>query len=503
MLSLVATVGSTVLAPFADALLRDRPRGEAFADGLLQVVVGGILLLDVVPAGLEAAGWPALVALGLGALAGVAYHDGERALAGVALAGLALHGLTDGAALATPSDGVGGSLAAAVVLHTLPVALAVWRVAVGRGGPRLGWALLALTVGCTLTGYVATGRLLAGSTPAVLGIAQCALAGALLHVLGHLGGVDGRTGRASGWGAVVGAGLVALAQEHGGSGLALAGAIAPGLVCGYAAAGLAHASLPRWFDAPGIAGRRIATVCVGLPVLGWAVTAILVAAEACASWASGRGGGPGVHLHPPAPHGGLPDRARRGAVFALAVVDRTAVWVVAGVVASAWVGPAVGPGGLAGVPSAVQIVVGAAVGLALDVSAVGAAPLAATLVAFGATHGAIVAWLVLAPLGEPRFARVGASGWAAAGYGAAAAAVAILVGLGVDGGWSAFGRVRIPDVAGSGAVSLAALVVLAGLYASTLVRHGPAGFVAPLAPARGPAADVPRRPHAHRPDAAQ
>lgn len=205
MLYLALTLGTTAAAPLTDKLLRAHPRAESLIDALLQVWIAGILLLHAIPHALQEGGALALAALLAGGVLGLASHRGERTLVGLALVGLLLHGLTDGAALATEAH-----LSVAVVLHTLPVALAVWRIASIRSRSA-GISALLLTMIATLAGFVATDYALAGSEGALFAAMECLIAGILLHVIGHLS--PSRYTPASGIGAVIG-GAIALLQAR-------------------------------------------------------------------------------------------------------------------------------------------------------------------------------------------------------------------------------------------------------------------------------------------------
>lgn len=258
MPTLLLSLLAMAVAPLADRALGGRPRTAGFVDGLIQAVVGGILLVHVLPFGLAEAGWPALLALGGGAIVGLLAHripNGERSVGVLAVLALLLHAGIDGAALAAP-DAHGehageGLLAWAVVLHTLPVGLATWRISAQRGGRPFAVGLLFATALVTVVGWFAADRVLAGASPAALGLAQCAVAGALLHVLGHAG--EGLPRRPAGWGALVGVGIVFAAGNleegeagAGGALLALFLACAPIMLLGYLlAVALRALSAPR------------------------------------------------------------------------------------------------------------------------------------------------------------------------------------------------------------------------------------------------------------------
>lgn len=206
MVPLLLALLALGLAPPLDWVLRGRAHAQGFADGFSQVAVAGLLLAHVVPAGFAVAGWPALLALAVGLVLGVVAHrlpQGERAAEAVAALGLLLHAGLDGAGLRA-----GGALGWSVVLHTFPVGLATWRITRERRDTRAAVVLLALCGGVTAGGFAATAAIVSGSSPTVLGVIQCLAAGALLHVLTHLGERAPRG--ATAWGAVAGVALVVL-----------------------------------------------------------------------------------------------------------------------------------------------------------------------------------------------------------------------------------------------------------------------------------------------------
>ncbi len=212
MTALVLALVALGVAPLLDRALQGRPLAEGFADGFSQVAVAGLLLAHVVPAGCAAAGWPALGALVAGVVLGVVAHRlprGEDTAEVVAALALLLHAGLDGAGLRA-----GGVLGWTVVLHTLPVGLATWRITRERRGQRAAAVLLALCGAVTVVGFLATGLVVTGASPAVLGVVQCLAAGALLHVLTHLGEHAPRG--ATAWGALAGVALVVMLSSLGG-----------------------------------------------------------------------------------------------------------------------------------------------------------------------------------------------------------------------------------------------------------------------------------------------
>jgi len=116
----------------------------------------------------------------------------EQAHAGsvlFAVGGLALHALVDGAALATPGvhehGHVHDALALAVIVHRLPMGLLVWWAVSEVAGRAAVVSMLAVMAVATAVGYFASEPLLRQLPPFGIAIFIAAVAGALLHVLGH------------------------------------------------------------------------------------------------------------------------------------------------------------------------------------------------------------------------------------------------------------------------------------------------------------------------------
>jgi hypothetical protein len=284
--SLLLSACALLAAPFLEPILRHRRAAESFTNGAVQVFVGGLLLVHVLPFGLSTAGWGAAVALLVGIGLGLGAHrvpGGERWAGIVAVFALLLHCVVDGAALAIPDGDEGpGVFGWAVVLHSLPVGLAVWRVSSRRAGRGFAAGLLVASLVATAAGWFGAEQVLQGASSAALGVAQCLVAGALLHVLGHLD--DGApVARAAGWGALAGmVGVVALAIGHpvprayaeeldgGLTVYTLVAEAAPALLVGYAAAGVLHAfapeALPRWLTGRSVLASAGRGALLGLPV---------------------------------------------------------------------------------------------------------------------------------------------------------------------------------------------------------------------------------------------
>jgi hypothetical protein len=134
----------------------------------------------------------AISALGLGSLA------------------LSVHAVMDGVALAGGGhgDAHGNMLTVAVVLHRLPVGIAIWWVARPALGPVAAWSAIVVVSLATVAGFVLGEGAMTDASTWGLGIFQALMAGFLLHVVSHHR--DARGGEPSRLASVAGA-LVATA----------------------------------------------------------------------------------------------------------------------------------------------------------------------------------------------------------------------------------------------------------------------------------------------------
>ncbi|MDP9139453.1 MAG: permease [Pseudomonadota bacterium] len=192
VLLLSATLAALLSGPALYAIAQRHPALLSFLDGFVLVSIAGLVLLEVVPDAFTAGGWLAMLFLLLGLLGPTALEHGlsharreAHLLAlGLAILGLILHSVGDGAAL----SGAGGdrheaALGLAIAIHSIPVGLMVWWLlfpVFGIAVPAL--ALIAMCA-ATVVGYY-NGL----SFSIVLGAQawawfQALIAGSILHVI--------------------------------------------------------------------------------------------------------------------------------------------------------------------------------------------------------------------------------------------------------------------------------------------------------------------------------
>ena len=199
---LIATLFALALGPVLYAWARRRPGLAEIADRVVLALVVILVLLEFVPHAWNEGGLPSLAFAVLGLFGPNALerafsrHQRQAHVAAIALAvfGLTLHTLADGAVVADAAHGWG--LPAAVVLHTLPIGAGVWWLLAPDFGHRVASVvLIAMGVG-TVIGY-----LIGLSLEAMLGTRhwgwfEAFVAGVILHALfgrPHLHGASGHT----------------------------------------------------------------------------------------------------------------------------------------------------------------------------------------------------------------------------------------------------------------------------------------------------------------------
>ena len=185
MLALCAAVAVLLGAPLIDAVLSRRPGLAPRLDLVLGLAIGAAIFGAVLPWGADTLGWPrallvmvAGLGVGFGAHRFPALGDAVNAFAFV---GLALHALVDGVALA----GGQATMGVAVVLHNLPVGLALWRT-VAPTNRQLARLALLLSAFITVAGWMLAAHMAEAASAAPMAMLQLGAGGTLLHAAWHL-----------------------------------------------------------------------------------------------------------------------------------------------------------------------------------------------------------------------------------------------------------------------------------------------------------------------------
>lgn len=293
---LTATLAALLSGPLLYAAARDRAPLLAFIDGFVLVAITGLVLVEVLPEAFGSGGWWSIGFMLLGALGPTLFehqlhHAREVHVAALmlAIAGLVLHSFADGVALAPQLQTAAEAqpaLALAIVVHSVPVGLAVWWLLYPVfGAPLPALALMAMCLG-TVAGYRYGGPL-----GGVLGATawawfQALVAGSILHVVLGRPHLDEHSAHRTanppfeGLGNLAALGGLALlellhlpgAHPHGfwERLLQLSLESAPALLAAYLIGGFIGTQLPdrwlRWLARGGPASQAARGVALGLPL---------------------------------------------------------------------------------------------------------------------------------------------------------------------------------------------------------------------------------------------
>lgn len=105
----------------------------------------------------------------------------------LALAGLTIHAMLDGAGLTASSHAGTESLALAIVLHRFGVGLIIWLMVTPAYGRRAAWGVLALVALATVLGFRASELVLPLAGEESFMVIQALIIGAITHSLVHRG----------------------------------------------------------------------------------------------------------------------------------------------------------------------------------------------------------------------------------------------------------------------------------------------------------------------------
>ncbi len=481
------------------------------------------------------------------ALAGLVFH--------CALDGAALAGAEAGAAAPVSSGQLEVTLA--IVSHRLPVGLFVWSVVASVTGRLSACAGLLGLMAATVVGFLLGPHLLSGAGMPVAGVVESLLAGGLLHVVVEHGP---RRQPVAGWNAAAGAGaLVAIAVfswlpldplpalvQSWQAGQRLFVEASPAILIGFLGAGLLslvpQRSLSRWMHGRTALGSALRGVVFGLPIpicscgvvplyrglmqkglppaaavafliatpelgldavaislplLGWEMTLIRIAAAVSLALCAGLAVAactPKPELlrvaEEPMPED--PEKAplRRALEYGFVEsLDELGPWVLAGIALAALLDPLLDPAWIAALPQAAEIPAFASLAAPFYVCASAATPVGAAFLAKGVSAGAVVAFLLVGPA-----TNVTTYGAVRAFHGRRTTLLlgvvifgtTLLLGVLIDLMASATGPIPVPARRHtSGLLAQMLALGFAALLVASLLRQGPRGFLARLG-FRGP-----------------
>jgi len=187
MYFLLSTI-ALLAGPFVCILGRHNKTTERAVDVLIIAAIAWIIGVHIVPDAVQAAGWTALAFLALGMafpyllrrifhLASSAMHTALLLIAALALV---LHAVIDGIALL---PGSGNQLGLAVILHRLPVGMAIWWTFRPAIGTKVAIAAFALIIIATALAIYFGGPVIELTESRMLALFQVFVAGSLADMV--------------------------------------------------------------------------------------------------------------------------------------------------------------------------------------------------------------------------------------------------------------------------------------------------------------------------------
>ncbi|WP_110456834.1 metal transporter [Shewanella algidipiscicola] len=194
MYYLVASCIALLLGPLFYRFFTTGTGLQKGLDGFIFVSLGGLVLIHILPELLEHGGFLAIVFVIIGlwgpTLSERLFHRYSEVTHNLTLTlgitGLLLHTMTDGGAMVlAQQEGNSALLALGVILHRLPVGLAIWWLLKPQVGSRWAMAVLASMMLLTGVGYFAGEQLLNHLSLDNTVYLQAFVTGSILHVVLH------------------------------------------------------------------------------------------------------------------------------------------------------------------------------------------------------------------------------------------------------------------------------------------------------------------------------
>ncbi len=194
MLYLLASCIALLLGPIFYRFFSTENGLQKGLDGFIFVSLGGLVLLHILPELLEHGGFLAIIFVIIGMWGPTAseklFHRYSEVTHNLTLtlgiAGLLLHTITDGGAMVlAQQDDTSILLALGIILHRLPVGLAIWWLVKPQVGSRWAMVVLAAMMVLTAVGYFAGEQMLTQLSLDNTVYLQAFVTGSILHVVLH------------------------------------------------------------------------------------------------------------------------------------------------------------------------------------------------------------------------------------------------------------------------------------------------------------------------------
>ncbi len=184
-MNFVLSTLALVLAPFVYAVGRHSPVTRQVLDGFIFITIAGIVCVSIIPEALRYGGNVAFAFLAIGLafpfvierLGSISHRKAHVFIVVLAGLGLVIHASIDGIAL------LDQTLAPAIILHRIPIGMAIWwsvRPSFGTGSAVLVFALI---IGATAAAFFLGAPIMELAEVRGLSWFQAFVAGSLVHVV--------------------------------------------------------------------------------------------------------------------------------------------------------------------------------------------------------------------------------------------------------------------------------------------------------------------------------
>ncbi len=187
-MNLILSFAALLLGPLIYAAARENPLARRIFDALIVIAIAVIIAVHIIPAAMQHGGTLAITLLVLGIVFPLllerlfkkATDAAHLVIVAIAAIGLLIHAIVDGVAL-LPQSGTG--LAYAIILHRLPVGMALWWAIRPSFGKLIAISAFVLIGLATAAGYFVGESIVAVAEARTLAMLQAFVAGSLIHVV--------------------------------------------------------------------------------------------------------------------------------------------------------------------------------------------------------------------------------------------------------------------------------------------------------------------------------
>lgn len=187
-MNLILSISALLLGPVIYGIGRRNHVARQILDGFIFITIAGIICVHIIPDALLIGGVPGILFLALGIAFPVllersfhsAFHEAHVLVLAVAALGLVIHAIIDGIAL-LPTQG--GDLAFAVILHRVPVGMAIWWSLRPNLGISVAIAAFTAISLATAVAYIFGGPMVELAEARSIAYVQAFVSGSLIHIV--------------------------------------------------------------------------------------------------------------------------------------------------------------------------------------------------------------------------------------------------------------------------------------------------------------------------------